>query len=86
MKLRASASRAFRVPSYTDLYYHDPANLGNPNLRPERAWTYETGVDWVPSARLRGGLTVFERRERDGIDYYRTVSHATSGRRSTSTT
>ncbi|HEY2018011.1 MAG TPA: TonB-dependent receptor, partial [Bryobacteraceae bacterium] len=44
VKLRASASRAFRVPSYTDLYYHDPGNMGSPNLRPERAWTYEGGV------------------------------------------
>jgi iron complex outermembrane receptor protein len=72
VKLRASASRAFRVPSYTDLYYSDPANLGNPNLRPERAWTYEGGVDWSPAARVRATLTVFERRERDGIDFYRT--------------
>ncbi len=71
-KARASVSRAFRIPSYTDLYYHDPGNVGNPALRPESAWTYETGVDWVPSARLRGGLTLFERREHDGIDYYRT--------------
>ena len=71
MKLRASASRAFRVPGYTDLYYHDPANLGSPGLRPERAWTYESGIDWIPAARVRGELTVFHRRERDGIDYYR---------------
>jgi iron complex outermembrane receptor protein len=72
VKLRASASRAFRVPSYTDLYYSDPANVGNPNLRPERAWNYEGGVDWAPAARVRATLTVFERRERDGIDFYRT--------------
>ena len=71
MKLRASASRAFRVPSYTDLYYHDPANVGSPNLRPERAWTYEGGLDWTPSNVVRGDITVFERQERDGIDYYR---------------
>jgi iron complex outermembrane recepter protein len=71
LKMRASVSRAFRVPSYTDLYYHDPANVGSPNLRPERAWTYETGFDWVPSARLHGELTFFTRRERDGIDFYR---------------
>jgi iron complex outermembrane receptor protein len=70
-KLRASTSRAFRIPSYTDLYYHDPANQGNPALRPESAWTFETGVDWVPSARLRGDLTLFDRRVTDGIDYYR---------------
>jgi iron complex outermembrane recepter protein len=70
-KLRASTSRAFRIPTYTDLYYHDPANVGSPNLRPESAWTYETGVDWTPGGRWRGDVTFFERRERDGIDYYR---------------
>ena len=70
-KLRASASRAFRVPSYTDLYYHDPANIGSPNLRPERAWTYEGGLDWNPAGKLRGDFTVFQRRERDGIDFVR---------------
>jgi iron complex outermembrane receptor protein len=70
-KVRASASRAFRVPSYTDLYYHDPANLGSPNLRPERAWSYETGLDWLPAPRIRADVTLFDRQERDGIDYYR---------------
>ena len=59
LKFRASASRAFRVPSYTDLYYSDPYNFGNPNLRPERAWTYEGGLDWNPAPRVRGELTVF---------------------------
>ena len=71
VKLRASVSRAFRVPSYTELYYEDPANVGNPNLRPERAWNYEGGIDWSPNSRWHGDLTVFERRERDDIDYYR---------------
>ena len=71
MKLRASASHAFRLPTYTDLYYHDPANLGSPNLRPERAWSYEAGMEWTPAARLRADVAVFHRRERDGIDYVR---------------
>ena len=71
LKLRASASRAFRLPTYTDLYYSDPANRGNPNLLPEHAWTYEAGLDWSPATRVRAGVTVFERRERNGIDYYR---------------
>jgi iron complex outermembrane receptor protein len=70
-KLRASVSRAFRLPTYTDLYYHDPANVGNPNLRPERAWSYEGGVDWNPGGKVHGEVTVFQRRERDGIDYVR---------------
>jgi iron complex outermembrane receptor protein len=71
LRLRASVSRAFRLPTYTDLYYVDPANAGSPDLRPERAWNYESGLDWNNGGRLRGGVTVFHRRERDGIDYVR---------------
>lgn len=70
LKLRASVSHAFRLPSFTDLYYHDPATLGSPALRPERAWEYETGLDWN-AGRLAGDVTVFERRDLDGIDYVR---------------
>ncbi len=66
-KLRASVSRAFRLPTYTDLYYRDPANAGNPLLRPERAWSFEGGLDVGPV-----GVTVFQRREKDGIDFVRT--------------
>ncbi len=72
LKLRASASRAFRLPTFTDLYYQDPGNRGSPLLRPESAWNYEGGVDWNPSAAIRGEVTLFHRRERDGIDYVRT--------------
>ena len=60
LKLRASVSHAFRLPTYTDLYYHDPANLGSPNLRPERAWSYETGLQLGalhPSARRSGRVS-----------------------------
>ena len=71
IKFKASASRAFRLPSYTDLYYHDPSNVGSPNLRPETAWSYEGGVDINSGGKLRGEFTVFERREHDGIDYVR---------------
>ena len=70
-KLRGSASHGFRLPSFTELYYRDPANIGNPLLRPERAWNYEGGLDWNAGARLRGSHTLFERRESNGIDYVR---------------
>jgi len=71
LKLKGSASRAFRLPSYTDLYYSDPANLGNPNLRPERAWDYEGGVLWNPGGRIKSEVTIFQRLDRDVIDYVR---------------
>ncbi len=69
VKVRGAVSRAFRIPTYTDLYYSDPANVGNPDLRPESAWSYEGGVDWNAGAKVSFSATGFERRERDGIDY-----------------
>ena len=41
-------SRAFRIPTYTDLYYSDPANVGNPNLRPDRRGITKAGSTGTP--------------------------------------
>jgi len=68
-KVRGAASRAFRIPTYTDLYYSDPANQGNPNLQPETAWSYEGGIDWNTGARVSFSATGFHRDEHNGIDY-----------------
>ncbi|MCK5347567.1 MAG: TonB-dependent receptor, partial [Candidatus Heimdallarchaeota archaeon] len=46
-KLRASAARSFRAPTFTDLYYVSPANVGNPDLTPEKAWSFDLGVDYI---------------------------------------
>jgi iron complex outermembrane recepter protein len=74
LKIRAAASRAFRLPNYTDLYYSDPANQGNPLLQPEKAMNYEAGLDWHLSSRWRASATVFHRREQNDIDYVRNSS------------
>jgi iron complex outermembrane receptor protein len=68
-KLRASASRAFRLPSFTDLYYQSPSTVGNPNLRPERATSYEAGADAYLRANLHASVTVFDRHDSNLIDY-----------------
>lgn len=68
-KLRGSVSHAFRMPTYTDLYYHDPANEGNPTLRPESAWSYEGGLQWDRGGLVSASATVFHRRDRNVIDY-----------------
>ena len=70
-KIRGNVSHAFRVPSLTDLYYHDPTSVGSPLLRPERAWDFEAGTDWHGPRHLLGEVTVFDLRERDVIDYMR---------------
>lgn len=69
LKLKASAGRAFRLPTYTDLYYSDPATLGNASLQPETAWDYEGGITWDRGGRLRLEATVFQRRTVNDIDY-----------------
>jgi iron complex outermembrane receptor protein len=72
VKLRASIGRGFRLPTYVDLYYSDPSTIGNPNLKPESAWSFDGGADWYVSARLAASLTVFHSIQTNAIDYVRT--------------
>jgi iron complex outermembrane receptor protein len=74
VKLRASGGYGFRLPTYTDLYYSDPTTIGNPNLKPESAWSGDGGVDWNASARLALSVTGFYTRQHDAIDYVRASS------------
>jgi iron complex outermembrane receptor protein len=74
LKLRASGGYGFRLPTYTDLYYSDPATIGNPNLNPESVWSGEAGADWVPFSRVTLSATGFYSRQHDTIDYVRTTS------------
>ncbi|MBR9921171.1 MAG: TonB-dependent receptor [Bacteroidetes bacterium] len=68
LRFFANAGQTYRVPTYTDLYYQDPANIGNPDLKPESAFTYEAGFK-----QQRGGMrwqaSVFQRDGRDLIDW-----------------
>ena len=70
VRLRGSAGHGFRLPTYTDLYYSDPATLGNPNLKPESSWSYEGGLDWKPAnGRLTLTAVGFRLQETNAIDY-----------------
>ena len=70
LRLRGSVGHGYRLPTYLDLYYSDPATIGNPNLKPESSWSYEGGLDWTPaSAPFTLSATGFHLRLKDGIDY-----------------
>jgi outer membrane cobalamin receptor len=71
LKLHGAAGYGFRIPTYLDLYYKDPATIGNPNLTPESAWNFEAGLDWFPRDNLAWITTVFYSRQRNTIDYTR---------------
>ncbi len=42
--------KAFKMPTFTDLYYESPWMEGNPDLKPEKGWTYETGIKFRGSS------------------------------------
>lgn len=67
-RVRAAVASAYRVPSFTELYYRDPTSAGNPDLEPEQSWTYELGYDWA-GERSRAAATLFERDGSDLIDF-----------------
>jgi iron complex outermembrane recepter protein len=71
LRLRAGVSHAFRLPTFTELYYHDPGNFGDPGLRPERSWSSEAAAEWRPASSLLAQVVIFDRREGNGIDYAR---------------
>ena len=68
--LNSSIARSFRIPSFTDLYYVSPANLGNEDLTPETAMTYEAGIDFKEGQHVVG-LSLFFRDTDDIIDWTR---------------
>lgn len=39
----ANVGQTYRTPTFTDLFYEDAGNLGNPDLKPEEAFSYEIG-------------------------------------------
>ncbi|HXZ37204.1 MAG TPA: TonB-dependent receptor, partial [Thermodesulfobacteriota bacterium] len=55
-RLRASVARSYRAPTFNDLYWPASAfTAGNPNLQPEKAWSYELGGE-----KRFGNLAIFK--------------------------
>jgi iron complex outermembrane receptor protein len=74
VRLRGSLGRALRTPTWTERYYRDPANIGNPDLMPERAWSGEVGADAYPLAGVRLGVAGFVRSADHLIDWTKPAS------------
>lgn len=68
-----SASKTLRLPTYTDLYYHDAVNMGNPDLKPEQAMNFETGIKYV-TEKISAGISGFYRDGNNIIDWVRLTS------------
>ncbi|MCB9207038.1 MAG: TonB-dependent receptor [Ignavibacteriales bacterium] len=68
IKIFANYGKAFRIPSYTELYYSDPANLGNENLLPEESSNYELGINYFSKSLLLH-FSYFRKEGKNLIDY-----------------
>jgi vitamin B12 transporter len=71
VSLHGSIGYGFRIPTFLDLYYFDPATLGNPRLKPESAWNYDAGVNWYSTATVSTSLNLFYSNQTNTIDYTR---------------
>ena len=58
----------YRVPTFTDLYYEDPANSSNPGLQPEYAFSNEAGFKILKINGLTGQISFFSRKNLNLID------------------
>lgn len=67
-RIHASVGRAFKLPSFFALA-SPPALGGNPSLKPETSYGGDLGVDWRLTSRADAGLTAFQQRYDNLIDF-----------------
>ncbi len=67
-KIFTSFNTSLRMPTFTDLYYKGPTNIGNPDLKPEKSATIEGGIKWNRPV-FMGNLVAFYRNGTNIIDW-----------------
>lgn len=58
----------YRIPTYTELYYSDRRNVGNPDLKPEEALAYEFGIKYNTKS-IHATAAYFKREGSNIIDW-----------------
>ena len=67
-KIYSNIGKTYRIPTYTDLYYNDRTSIGNENLNPESATSFEFGVKYTNS-NVKFSASLFNRDAKNIIDY-----------------
>jgi len=68
VRVFANAGTGQRLPTYTDLYYKGPVNIGNDNLKPEHSVHTEAGIKYNTTS-LNASVSYFHRNTTDFIDW-----------------
>lgn len=59
LKLSTNIGRAYRAPTFNDLYWPDPWMPGNPDLKPEKSWAYDLGMEYQLRNIFLGKVNLF---------------------------
>lgn len=70
LKLYGSVNSSLRMPTFTDLFYSGPTNIGNPDLKPEKSLTWEGGLK-LTLIGFAGHAGAYNRRGKNLIDWVR---------------
>jgi iron complex outermembrane receptor protein len=70
LKLYGSVNSSLRMPTFTDLFYSGPTNIGNPDLKPEKSLTLEGSLKLTLNG-FAGHAGVYNRQGKDLIDWVR---------------
>ena len=69
-KISGSVNSTLRMPTFTDLFYSGPTNIGNPDLKPEKSVTYEGSIR-INYTGFSGHAGMYHRRGKNLIDWVR---------------
>ncbi len=75
VRVHASGGGGFRAPTWTERFYTDPSNQGDPDLRPERFWTGDLGAR-ADAGEWSLDVTGFVRRATNLIDWVKPAGAA----------
>ena len=70
IRLFGSVGKAFRIPSYTELYYNDPVTKGDPNLLYEETTNFEMGLNLTQNF-FNVELSLFRKQGKNIIDWFK---------------
>jgi len=68
--VRGSIGTVHRIPTFTELYYTSPSDLGDPGLEAETGWSWDTGLEWYDGPWF-GHISWFQRYEDNLIEWAR---------------
>ena len=73
VKFFIAANQSYRLPTFTDLFYKNKFHNGNPDLKPEKALTFELGAKYE-KGNMNAQVDIYRRLADDVIDKGKSIS------------